>query len=689
VERTKLDKQAALKLYKELSSYENQQYISHQKNCASNRSFYFGDQLTVDELEDIKARGQFPYAINKVRKAVRGITGMLTASLPKFKFVAVGDSDNSKAALCNNLLDWVWRNSDDIQGFQKVIKRATIDNIAYFHVIRDRRGYIKYVPLTYADVVVDPNSKDSMFRDAYRIAIKKYIPVELAKVLYGIDNLQMDNPLAYSDMINTDGTQAFLGKIFSADRNYVLVYETYRKQYVAVDNNFAEVRIIKETLVGFEDMFTETLDPAITEYPIIPVYAEDTENPYKLGEVYFMKAPQKFINKAYGVALYNAQLLSNPKVLVRETDIPGMDIESFEDNFSTPGAIGVLTGNAGDPIIVQGQPLNSAFFTMYQDAVHQFEQATLPSEVLGFNNSSGRQRVSQLLDIKETVLDTFKDFASNIEKAVAQLGKVSLQYIKAYLKKETVIKINDGEDKFKQIELNKQQGLDMNNPKSVESFVKYLRSQGVSDNEIEQRLNLAMENKEYADSINYIINDINNLEYDVYVIPGSYSPTYKMAILRLMMELYEMNAVDNTAIIENAPIGNKEEMLNRFSENRRLYSENEELKAQIQSIEEVLKSREKELADLGIKNVITEAKFKQEKIIADTRLKAYLSKQRNKLISTEMINKIRDEVRDIQFAAKVEKAKAELAAKTETEVGESAEALVARLFDQRQIEENL
>jgi len=682
VKRVKLDKTAAIKLYNELASYENQQYKNHQLDCASNRSFYFGDQLTAEELEDIKARGQFPYAINKVRKAVRGITGMLAASLPKFKFVAVGDDDNSKAMLCNHLLDWVWKNSDDIQGFQKVVKRATIDNIAYFHVIKDRRGYIKYVPLTYADVLVDPSSKDSMFRDAYRIAIKKYIPVELAKVLYGIENLQMDNPLAYSNMTNTEGTQAFLGKIFSADRNYVLVYETYRKQYVAVDNDFADVRIIKETLVGFEDMFSEVLDPAITEFPIVPLYAEDTENPYKLGEVYFMKAPQKFINKAYGVALYNAQLLSNPKVLVRETDIPGMDIEAFEDNFSTPGAIGVLTGNAGDPIIVQGQPLNSAFFTMYQDAIHQFEQATLPGEVLGFNNSSNNQmRSSQILDVKESVLDTFKDFAGNIEKAVAQLGKIALQYVKAYVKQDTIIKIMDGENKFNEIALNKKQGLNMEDPSSVESFANYLKNKGVSDNEIEQRLAIAVENKEYADSVHYIINDVNDLEYDLYVIPGSYSPTYKMAILRLMMELYEMNAVDNTAIIENAPIGNKEEMLDRYSENRQLFAENEELKAQIQGIEEVLKGREKELSDLGIQNVITESKFKQDKILADTKLKAYLSKQRNKLISTEMINKIRDEVRDIQFEAKVQKARAEIAEKDGSKERESADVIVARLFE--------
>jgi len=60
-------------------------------------------------------------------------------------------------------------------------------------------------------------------------------------------------------------------------------------------------------------MFRETLPKNITEYPIIPIYSEDTENPYKRGEVHFIKDLQKFINKSYGVVLHNAQLMGNPK----------------------------------------------------------------------------------------------------------------------------------------------------------------------------------------------------------------------------------------------------------------------------------------------------------------------------------------------------------------------------------------
>ncbi len=660
--RKKLSSQEALTLFRELSSYEDATYIKWKSECQKNRSFYFGEQFTSEELADIEARGQFPYAINKVRKAIRGITGMMCATLPKFKFVPVGDTDGKKAAMCSILLDWVFKNSDDVQGYARVIKRASIDNIAYFHVINDKQGKIKYVPCTYEDVVVAKSSKDSLFRDASRIVLKKYITVEMAKAVYGIDNIQFDTPVYSGDQVTDRSMTVFLGKMFSADRRYVLVYETYRKLYVKRDDDYT-VNIIKETLVGYNDLFTETLPDQITEYPIIPVYVEDTENPYKLGEVHFLKGLQKFINKAYGVALYNAQLLSNPKILVRETDIPNLDIAAFEDNFATPGAIGVLAGNASDPIIVMGQPLNSAFFTMYQDAVMAFEQATVPSDILGYQKGMGERSTSHLLDIKETVLDSFRDFTSNVEKALSQLAKVSLQFVQAYKSEESIIRILDSEKDYIELELNKKEGLDMTNPQSVGRYVNYLRQQQVSEDEIQAKLQKAEASTEVAQNISYIINDTKGLNFDIFVISGSYAPTYEMGMLRLMMELYEMQAVDNTAVLEHAPVGNKEELIERHSQSMRLVRENEELKASLEAIESTLQGREKELANLGISNVVEQARLKQERILSDTKLKAYLSKHRNKLLSKEMVDAIHDQVRDIVFKTQVSLAKQELNSK--------------------------
>ena len=138
--------------------------------------------------------------------------------------------------------------------------------------------------------------------------------------------------------------QILIQKVYSYDKLYVNLYECYRREFYRTEDT-GEVRskIIKDTVIGFRHSFREELPSPISEYPIIPVYVEDTENPYKRGEIHFLKDLQKFINKSYGVVLLNAQLMSNPKVFLRETDIPSADIEEFEDNYANPGSVSVLT----------------------------------------------------------------------------------------------------------------------------------------------------------------------------------------------------------------------------------------------------------------------------------------------------------------------------------------------------------
>jgi len=649
----KMSNTESLKVFREIMGYETPERRQWTLQSQENRNFYFGGQYTQEEMNDIADRGQYPHVINKIRKAIRGITGMFASALPKFLFTPLGKSDEVKSSISNKILDWVFQNSDGIQGFKKIVKRAAIDNIGYFHVIYSN-GIVKYLPLTFEDVLVPPHSKDSLFRDAGVIGIYKYIPVSKAQALYGIASFTFETPQSYSDMATDSSMSTFLGKIFSSDEQHVKIYELYRKIWTRNEDGSINVRIQKETVVGYEHILIEQLPPEITEIPIIPLYVEDTENPYKLGEVHFLKGLQKFINKAFGVTLYNAQMLSNPKVLVRETDIPNMDIAAFEDNFATPGAIGLLTGNAEAPIIVQGQPLNNAFFAMYQDAKMEFEMATMPSEVLGYNNSNSQQNSSYLLDKKESVMDSFKDFSANIDNAVRHLAVIAIQYVRGYIKDESILRITDSEKKYETIELNKRQGLDMKNEQSVQQFVQAMKQRGASDGEIADTLEKAAEDSDYMDSLMEVINDTSVMNYDITVIPGSYSPTYEMAMLRLMFELYNVGAVDNTSVLEKAPISNKKEIIRRMDTAMRLQAEVDSLKEELEKMGQNSNARQQELTNLKIQTVVDQAAMKEEKILNDTKLKAYLSKQKNRLLTSKMIAEIEDKARAIIQDAKIE-----------------------------------
>jgi len=628
---------------------ESAEYNTWVEQCQQNKNFYFGEQYTTDEKALIQERGQYDIVINKVRKAMRGLTGMLAASIPKCKAMPVGgEPDLEKSVLASKVLQWVFQKSGDVQMYRKVVKRAAVDNIAYFHIIySEKENCVKYVPLYFDDVIIDMNSKDPLFRDAGRIYIKKYIPVEMAKAVYGIDELGVCPANGFwedRDDYETRTTfELYLRKMYDKTQNYVKIYECYKKLYIRQNDGSVRTKIQKETLVGFDHCFIDDSFPdAITEYPIIPVYAEDTETPYKFGEVHFLKDLQRFINKSYGVMLLNAQLSSNPKVFVKETDIPNMDFTKFKNEYAVPGSINVLTGNAGAPIVVQGQPINSAFSFMYQDAKNEMEWNTMPSAMLGQMDTStmGQNPSSYLLDMKETVLDSYKDFASNIESACCQLGKVILQYVRAYLKAETLVRIFDQNNSMEQIILNKKQGLDLSNPQSVQVFQQQMKKNGASDEEVQQVLTQAQQDNEFASSLSYIVNSTEDFDMDIYIVPGSYSPTFEMAMLRLMMELSKNGSVDPSMVLHYAPVENRKELIERYDTIRQQQQQIESMSKALDELEKSVKTKDKQIVQQEVEMVVSSEKLKLERMANEQKLKSYIAKQMDKLLTKEKQNEL-------------------------------------------------
>jgi len=430
----KLDIQKAYELWRKLSNYGSARWNTWHAECLTNRAFYYGQQYTDAEIETITERGQYNIVINKIRKSIRGLAGLVSAALPKYRLVPVSDGDEYTAVLGNKLLDWSWQHSGGIQTFRTVIKNALVDNIAYFYVFLSTKGIVKFIPLTFDDVMVDPASKMPMFEDAEMVIIRKYVPTTYIKQVYGIEpTYELPQPVYVTgqtavdqDIETTQEVWDFMSKVFSTDKTYCMMYTCFSKEYEYNPNTLEQVAKIKKTVVlGYQHVYETYLSPKITEYPIIPVYVEKGENPYTKGEVSFLTELQRFINKSFGVSLLNAQISSNPKVFMRETDIPGADISAFEQHYARPGSINILTAGAEAPIIVQGQPLNTAFFTMYQEAKMEMEYNTIPNQLMGVTDSSKQAygQANDLLGMKETALDAFKDFTSNVDMSCTQLGK--------------------------------------------------------------------------------------------------------------------------------------------------------------------------------------------------------------------------------------------------------------------------
>jgi len=83
---------------------------------SEDEDFYLGNQLTDAQKEYLESVGQPPEANNKIRPAVETVLANIAAASPEWDVRPIGKTDNDLAYVCNQMLDWVWRESDgDIQ----------------------------------------------------------------------------------------------------------------------------------------------------------------------------------------------------------------------------------------------------------------------------------------------------------------------------------------------------------------------------------------------------------------------------------------------------------------------------------------------------------------------------------------------------------------------------------------------
>lgn len=641
----RLDVNEASQLWSNVMTMENTSYTAWKNMCIENRKFYLGDQWTETEAERIAARGQHRLTINKIRTAIRNISGMIASSIPTYRIVSsVGSStfDQYITNLSNRIIEWSWQNSSGSHLLQRTLKKSMIDNIAYLHVYWSKERKIKSQMLTFNDVLVYPTSKDPMFADAPAIAIKKQMTIQQAKAIYNIPDAVMTTSTSYQEIPSTF-YNIVCGTTNDQIAGMINVYEVYKKIYIykGPDAGYA-VRILKETLVGFYNAYREVLPEGITDYPIIPFYCEDTETPYKFGEVEFVKDLQRFINKAFGVVLFNAQQMSNPKVFVKQNDIPAQSLQTFADTYAAPGSVNILSPNAELPFVVPGQPLNEAFFRLYLEASMQLDNQTYPAQMNGVIDSKKMQESSELVDVKETVLDKYKDVMANIELALEQHGRVILQFGRAYLNSETTIILfgNPGDDQ-RLIRLNEPARLDPDDKQSVSEFANYMMQQGSSMEEIDNAILEARKDKAIDSAIQYYRNSTKNLVgYDVYVVTGSTTTSYKSRLLRLMYQMYKDGMIDAEEVIRHSPVENPDELIQKYGTIQRQKYEIEAKDEQIAELEQTVKKLSDGILESEKKVVLKDHEVSMYKIEVDARIKSFLEKKLQKYLTREQITQM-------------------------------------------------
>ena len=228
------------------------------------QEYRLGKQWTTEQVKVLESRGQAPVVVNRIHPAVETAKALLTANRPSFKVSPREDSDTKVANVLNNLLTYMYDQSDGRTQIRQAIDDYYVTGLGYLQVYQDPlkddgKGDVCFNNVDPMDVYVDPNSRDPFFDDAENIIISRNFTKEQAKALYPQYKQAIDAASSSydSDSIITgrsdDTGVTFPGDIDTlaeGDHEYIRGYERYYK----VQINMYRVH---ESYTGKEYRFNE------------------------------------------------------------------------------------------------------------------------------------------------------------------------------------------------------------------------------------------------------------------------------------------------------------------------------------------------------------------------------------------------------------------------------------------------
>jgi len=648
-----------LELYKKYSRIgERVDWLTEK---AKEENFYFGKQWEADEIDELKDRGQSEIVINRVRPLVRHIVSQLTANSPAFNVTGVTQHDNKKSWLFKEVINFILRENNFPKQYERACKSMIIKGLGWLWVgfdpdMDDGLGGIsvKYIPLE--QVYVDPVATDWEFQDASNMIVSKVIRGTLAislwndkkaaiKKVYGADtgkdherNLLHHNktdgassrplgvdPETTERIDETDEyvrlierymrTRVPVWVLDDGSGREVEVYEESKAEEMAAENKaniykLSKMRITKITSISDVIVDTEVLPTSI--YPLIPLVDEDTENPYPSGEVTFLKGIQQVINKSTSISLLNAAIVSNAKVIARKGAMSDKDLKNWVNNWANPGSVNFVDAPMDRPLtdsvlVSGGMPISPTFLDFSEMLKHEMEY-----EVGIFGISQGDpvdapETYRATLALKEFGAEKIKLLIRSVDNALTTVGKVTVDFIQAYMTTQRVIRLAvdmDGNQENKQ-RLQDNQLLDQNG-----------------------QLMINQEAEEDASEITQYLNDVTVGKYDIAVIPQSYMPTNTMARLQLYMDLLDRTVVDPESVRGLLDIKDRDKIKERLDTQNQLVGQVEALTEKLEELQGINLNLQNQTVEANMSILEERYEAKLQKILAQVQAKSSVEIQK-------------------------------------------------------------
>ncbi len=357
---------------------------------------------------------------------------------------------------------------------------------------------------------------------------------------------------------------------------------------------FHDTRIRLTCVVGDKLIYEYVFPEKIKDYPIIPFHYKWIGTPYPISAVSPLVGKQRELNKAHQLMIHNASLGSSLRWMYYEGSI---DADVWEKYSSSPGALLPVNHGYDQPKEVQPAQLSNAFFTITGEGKADMEYlAGIYSAMQGDTGATQDMPYRGMLAMDEYGTRRVKYWLKHsIEPSLVQLGEVIKQFSQATYTAHKVFRVVQpgAIEEGKVVEINKPLLNDLG--KSIGKW-----------------------------------NDYSSSAFDVRIVAGSTMPVNRWAYLQELKELLNVGVVDQTAVLAETDLRNKEKIAERIDRIKQLQSQVKNLEDQMSDKEGTIETLERQLVQLGIKDKVRQAEMEIEKNKHDVK-----SKKEKESIKTE------------------------------------------------------
>ena len=606
--------------------------------------FYLGNHFTSEESDELSSRNQADIPMDRVSPAVEKLKSTLTAKPPVFTVIPREDSDWQVASTWRHMLGYIWDISDGDTQMKQAISDFAVTGIGYLYCYIDReadfgRGEVKF---TYVDpfrVYAPPSARDRWLSDAESIVLSTILTGEQLVHLYpelddkideegntidgivkqlssvleedypesrNMTTMKIFTPAETKDLAYHEKKYQVLERFYKIKVPFYRMLDSRSGSETVMDektfNKFIKDNpgIIEQGSVQYEQIFQNRIavcasvgevvlyeDVLNTDvYPIVACPNIWTGTPYPKSDVSRVRPMQKLLNKLWSLALSHAQASAGLKLIVPMGSVE--NIEVLERDWANPNAVIEVDSSQGEPHFPAPQPLTGEFYRLIQQCENYIDFIFgIPEMMHGFAEKApdtvrGTEAMMALGSERP------KSKLRDIEYSVNRLGRVLYGLSKGHYTYQKMFALVQANNALNEVTVNM-----------------YDNKEGVINDIARDRFNVG--------------------QHDIKMEPGSSLPESKWATYGVYLEAFQLGLVDRMEVLKKNPeIFDKESILQRINENEQLKAQVQSLSQQIEETTSALAKAQKE--QMTDKQRVQIEKFKsrlseiQHRVDADRRI---------------------------------------------------------------------